>query len=96
MKLERRQRTSELIHQCDFVTELNMSYNDFLEGGPDQTPPDLLDSDEEEEPTLVTENIEDMKWGFIKTGYYHHYLVTFSYCDITRKIKGHGGASHPQ
>ena len=53
----------------------DMSYRDLC-NGPDQVPPDLLESSDDEdgdEPSLVTENTEGMKWGFIETGYYHYY-----------------------
>ena len=41
-----------------------MSYKDFLGNGPPQLPPDLVESDEEEDetPDLVTTDTADIPW----------------------------------
>ena len=46
-----------------------MSYNDLLLDGPVNVPPELCESDEEdEEPTLTTDETEGIEWYFLPTG----------------------------
>ena len=48
-----------------------MSYKDILGNGPPKLPPDLVESDEEDDemPDLVTMDTADIPWDHIKTGY---------------------------
>ena len=48
-----------------------MSYKDVLGNGPPKLPPDLVESDEEDDeiPDLVTTDTADIPWDHIKTGY---------------------------
>ena len=48
-----------------------MSYKDILGNGPHKLPPDLVESDEEDDemPDLVTTDTADIPWDHIKTGY---------------------------
>ena len=51
-----------------------MSYKDILGEGPSNVPPELLDTDsEDEEPSLVTEDTRDIVWSFLKTGTINSY-----------------------
>ena len=54
---------------CSLILLQSMSYKDILLDGPANVPPELLDSDEDDdEPTLTTEDTAEIPWYFLPTG----------------------------